>query len=261
MEIRPSKSLRTLWITSGIIFSFTFCGIVVGELVSLLRHSFYMQETFWGEYIAVSLLSSIIFSANSILYFNSIKYHIDGNKIIKKYGTFQKAEIVMPLSPTVNIDIQQGLLWRLFKIANLLITDPQGHKNLKFKIKGINNPDELKNNILTKLGSVSINENAINKSTPDHTKAFISQKISGLAWGVFLAMVILDGIGRGFFFESYINFHVGGLGLLHLVWFCIFVAFKKNIRIREKIGVYLFSLFFLSLLSNLVFLMILQIPK
>ncbi|UUX92052.1 PH domain-containing protein [Methanoplanus endosymbiosus] len=84
------------------------------------------------------------------LYYRSIVYRLDSEEMSWKRGVWFRQTGIVPYNRITNVDIVQGPLMRYYKISDLKIQTAgySGQKNSEIAIKGIDNPEEIRDLIL-----------------------------------------------------------------------------------------------------------------
>jgi len=106
------------------------------------------METIYLAAIIILPIAFIIYW--NPLYYRSIVYRLDNEEMSWKRGVWFRQTGIVPYNRITNVDIVQGPLMRFYKISDLKIQTAgySGQKNSEISIKGVDNPEEIRDIIL-----------------------------------------------------------------------------------------------------------------
>jgi membrane protein YdbS with pleckstrin-like domain len=105
-----------------------------------------------GIYIAAIIILPLAFIIYwNPLYYRSVVYRLDNEEMSWKRGVWFRQTGIVPYNRITNVDISQGPLMRIYNISDLKIQTAgySGQKNSEIAIKGIDNPEEIRDIILS----------------------------------------------------------------------------------------------------------------
>ena len=100
--------------------------------------------------VAIVVLPLLFIVYWNPLYYRSIVYRLDSSEMSWKRGVWFRHTGIVPYNRITNVDVVQGPLMRFFRISDLMIQTAgySGQANSEISIKGIDNPEVLRDIIL-----------------------------------------------------------------------------------------------------------------
>ncbi len=148
--LRPSKRLVSLY------FLYLFLGIMVGILPWYLPLIIFVPES--TPYLTALVLAIVVPVALWIpKYYNSLIYELGEEEIECREGVWFRKISIVPYNRITNVDIVQGPLSRLLNLYTVRV-QTAGYSSqvakAEARLLGIENPEEVKNLILSKIKGV-----------------------------------------------------------------------------------------------------------
>ena len=155
MVVKPRKALKTIWLICWAI-SFT-PGLLLGMVLALFLP--YPHNLVSTGVLAVYLVVSLPVLLWILAYYRSIEWIVDRDTIKANKGVFWRMRIEVPYAKICNIDVIQGPLQRMFDVGKINIYTAGGGSaqgtQAELQVKGIKEPEALKDIIMKKVNEVS----------------------------------------------------------------------------------------------------------
>ena len=139
------KSYNLILTSLTVIFIVLLCAVWFAFPISEFLPG--MAEIYIAAIIILPLAFVIYWNP---LYYRSIVYRLDNEEMSWKRGVWFRQTGIVPYNRITNVDIVQGPLMRIYNISDLKIQTAgySGQKNSEIAIKGIDNPEEIRDLIL-----------------------------------------------------------------------------------------------------------------
>ena len=144
MTFRPTQTLLSVWIAATFL-PCVMIGVAVGGACAA-----------GGNAVAGFILTAGILLAVLVtyewLYFNSIRYELDSQYVVRSSGVLWKVKRWTPLVKITNTDVRQGPLERLLKFGQIWIFTPSTGSLLpETKLIGVLDPHGVKRLIMERV--------------------------------------------------------------------------------------------------------------